>query len=560
MGHSEGFYHFIVDRMINAFAYSRIITDETGNAIDYELLEVNPAFEELTGYKSSEIVNCSFSLLFPDQRDFISTWVNRLQKVCQNGGREAFEYYWAPLRRWFYITAYNVETHHFITIFSDISCLKKTESAIREERRNFSTFFDSIDAFVFVLDTNGCIKYVNRTVLDGLGYSREELKNTHVWLLYPREQHKEFRRIFSAMIRGREKYCTIPLQHKNGAQIPVESRIVKGIWSGEEVFFAVSKDISDLMLSEQKFSHAFHFNPTLMSISSLEDGYYFDVNESYCRKFEYTRDELIGHSSLELGILLDAGQRDRAKQIITAEGKLVNYEIILRTKTGKELIGLCSVKCIRIGSKDYLLTMINDITEIRAMQKAMEEKNRQLEKLNRMLVTQAVTDDLTGLYNHRYIFASLEKEMGRAERYRQPLTIIMLDLDHFKEVNDRFGHPAGDKVLATVAAIIRSSLRETDIAGRFGGDEFMIILPHTGVAEGQIVAERIRYEIEQCPFTSQNIRITMSIGVCEYAGEELDQLVTQVDELLYLAKNKGRNRTEANVPRCKLGTLYRQDF
>ncbi len=548
MGPSEEFYHFIVDRMINAFAYSRIITDEAGNAVDYELLEVNPAFEKFTGYRSSDIINCSFNLLFPHQNDFISTWVNRLEQVAQNGGREAFECYWAPLQRWFYITAYNIEPHHFITIFSDISRLKKTEAAIRKERKNFAAFFDSLDAFVFVLDTHGCIKYVNRTVVEGLGYSRKELKHSHLRLLHHPEQQEEFDRIFPAMLQGQEKYCMIPLQHKNGAPIPVESRIVKGIWSGGEVLFAVSKDISDLMLSEQKFSHAFRFNPTLMSVSSMEDGYYLDVNESYCRKFEYKREELIGRSSLELGIFIDDGQRDQAKQIIICQGELVNYEIRLRTKTGKNIIGLCSVKYIQIGHKDYLLTMINDITEIRTMQKAMEEKNRQLEKLNHMLVTQAVTDDLTGLYNHRYIFASLEKEIDRAERYQQLLTIIMLDIDHFKEVNDKFGHPVGDKVLATVAAIIRSNLREVDIVGRFGGDEFMIILPHTGVAEGQIVAERIRYEVEKCPFTSQNIRITASIGVCEYiGGEELDQLVTRVDELLYSAKNRGRNRTEAHM-------------
>lgn len=549
MAHSEGFYRFIVDNMINAFSYSRIIKDENGNAIDYEVIEVNPSFEELTGYISSHIINRSFNLLFPDQLDFIKTWVNRLEQVSQNGGREAFEYYWVPLNRWFYITAYNIAPDHFITIFSDISQVKKTEAAIKEQRENFSTFFDSVDAFIFVLDINGHIKYVNRTALDGLGYSREELINTELILLHPPKQYEESYRSFSAMCRGEEKYCTIPLQHRDGNQIPVESRIIKGYWSGEKVFFAVSKDISDLMLSEQKFAHAFHLNPTLMSISSLEDGYYLDVNESYCQKLEYKREELIGHSSLKLGIFMHAQQREQAKQIIINEGKLINYEIIFKTKSGKDLIGLCSVNYIRIGGHDYLLTMINDITEIRTMQKDMEEKNRQLEKLNRLLVTQAVTDDLTGLYNHRYIFTSLETEIERSERHQQPLTIIMLDLDHFKEINDRYGHLVGDQVLAIVAAIIRSNLRKIDIAGRFGGDEFLLILPQTEIADGLVVAKRIQDEIEQSPITIRNIRVTMSIGVCEYAGEEMDQLVTRVDELLYLAKNNGRNRIEADLCR-----------
>lgn len=544
MGRSEIFYRFVVDKMLNGFAYSHIIKDENNKPIDYELIEVNPAFEELTGYRGSQIVNRSFISLFPKQRDFINTWINRLQQAAESGGQDAFEYYWAPLDKWYYITVYNVEPNFFITIFSDITRLKQTEAIAEEQRKNFSTFFNSIDAFLFVLEDDGRIKYVNHTMLNGLGYSREELINKDVLLLHPPELQEEARRIFLAMTRGEQRYCAIPLQHKNGRQIPVESRIIKGYWSGEEVFFAVSKDISNLALSEKKFSYAFYLNPTLMSISSLEDGYYLDVNESYCEKLEYKREELVGHSSVKLGIFMNTNARELAKEIIIKEGKLVNHKIIFRTKSGKELIGLTSANQINIGGKDYLLTMINDITELEEMHTNLQKKNHQLEKLNRLLVTQAVTDELTGLYNRRYIVTSLEREIERAERYLQPLTVMMLDLDRFKKVNDSYGHPVGDQVLVTAAAIIRSNIRKIDIAGRFGGEEFMVILPQTNLSDSTVVAERIRQEIEQCPFTSKDIHVTISIGICEYAGEDMNQLVSRADELLYLAKNNGRNRIE----------------
>ncbi|MDD3365537.1 MAG: GGDEF domain-containing protein, partial [Syntrophomonas sp.] len=121
---------------------------------------------------------------------------------------------------------------------------------------------------------------------------------------------------------------------------------------------------------------------------------------------------------------------------------------------------------------------------------------------------------------------------------------LMLDIDHFKKVNDSYGHQTGDQVLRTVADIIKSNLREVDLVGRYGGEEFLVILPHTDRNSGFQVAERIRRQIEGKSFTANGLKITISIGVSQYRNSEIGKFIELADELMYQAKTKGRNRVE----------------
>ncbi len=154
----------------------------------------------------------------------------------------------------------------------------------------------------------------------------------------------------------------------------------------------------------------------------------------------------------------------------------------------------------------------------------------------------AVTDPLTGLKNRRFLDAVLEKEMARANRYNLKMSVIMIDLDHFKLVNDTYGHPVGDQVLIRTAEITKYSLRRSDVIARLGGEEFIILLPETDVFGAFIVAEKIRkaLEAEEHPVAG---RITASFGIAErYRDESINDLYKRVDDALYLAKERGRNR------------------
>ncbi len=159
-----------------------------------------------------------------------------------------------------------------------------------------------------------------------------------------------------------------------------------------------------------------------------------------------------------------------------------------------------------------------------------------------------ITDALTELYNYRYFRNKLTDELRRADRYRQKLSILMLDLDHFKEVNDRYGHQTGNVTLREVSSIIRECVRDIDVVARYGGEEFVVILPQTHEEDAAIIGERIRETVEKNYFPNssgqRDIQITISLGVATYPEgiHNLDQLIEKVDRALYRAKAEGRNR------------------
>ena len=169
------------------------------------------------------------------------------------------------------------------------------------------------------------------------------------------------------------------------------------------------------------------------------------------------------------------------------------------------------------------------------------------DKLRATLHDAAFRDPLTRLYNRRYVFDIFRNALKQYRRYAEPFSLIMVDADHFKRINDRHGHAAGDVALKAIADACSGAVRDSDVVGRFGGEEFIVLLPHTEAAEAGLVAERIRRKIlrDTCYWQGQALEITLSLGVAEAgpATGTLDELVKAADQALYAAKNSGRNRT-----------------
>lgn len=182
----------------------------------------------------------------------------------------------------------------------------------------------------------------------------------------------------------------------------------------------------------------------------------------------------------------------------------------------------------------------------------MWERSDELVKLNEQLEQLAITDGLTGLYNHRHFYARLTEEVKRAKRYQHPLTLIIGDIDHFKLYNDTRGHVSGDQVLKIIATLIAENARENDLVARYGGEEITIILPETELATARMVAERMRSTIETSPELSVLAAlpggqpITMSFGLAQLdeATDNPKGFVRLADAMLYQAKQNGRNRVE----------------
>ncbi|HSO60645.1 MAG TPA: GGDEF domain-containing protein [Desulfobacterales bacterium] len=161
----------------------------------------------------------------------------------------------------------------------------------------------------------------------------------------------------------------------------------------------------------------------------------------------------------------------------------------------------------------------------------------------------AVTDSLTGLYVRRYFKVKLQEEIHRAERYNKVLSVMMADLDHFKSVNDTYGHPAGDRVLEAIGKYLRKSIRDVDILARYGGEEFVFLLPDTGKEAAFCLAERVRAGLAQLPVEGLQTP-TLSLGIASYPADAArpEELIRLADAALYAAKQAGRNLTVRYSP------------
>lgn len=215
------------------------------------------------------------------------------------------------------------------------------------------------------------------------------------------------------------------------------------------------------------------------------------------------------------------------------------------------------VLSLEAGADDYLPKPYDEIElnariyaclRTKALQDELRQKNRQLEDMLGRVKVLAITDPLTGLFNRRHCEDALENEFKRMLRYKTPLTCLMIDIDHFKKVNDRYGHRVGDVVLKEVAAIIKTDIRAVDTAARWGGEEFVVILSQTDREKALISATRLLKEIAEHTFSGNpDIRITVSMGIASVPDPSIDtgeKLVDASDIALYEAKKKGRNRIE----------------
>src|SRR5262249_25161485 len=204
----------------------------------------------------------------------------------------------------------------------------------------------------------------------------------------------------------------------------------------------------------------------------------------------------------------------------------------------QSVLGLIEVRSAKLGP---MMTEANaGLFQVMASTAANALRNAQLFE---EAEEHARTDFLTGLPNHRFFQATLSSELGRAQRHNRTLSLLIIDLDFLKEVNDRFGHPSGDTVIRTMAETIRSTCRETDFAARYGGEEFTAILPETPLSGAIQLAERVRERIAATRFPGIG-SVTASIGISNYPVNAVNKedLIRIADQALYVAKNQGRDR------------------
>jgi two-component system cell cycle response regulator len=213
-------------------------------------------------------------------------------------------------------------------------------------------------------------------------------------------------------------------------------------------------------------------------------------------------------------------------------------------------------KGLDLGANDYLVRPV-DRNELLARVRTQIRRKRLQERLRenyRRSLSLALTDELTGLYNRRYVFAHLNELLARMPEGAIETAVMLFDIDHFKQVNDRHGHPAGDQVLRELAGRALRQVRSVDLVGRLGGEEFIVVMPETSLAGAAIVAERVRAAVAEdlfiLPDEGKKLPVTISIGVAVtgQGTDGLEDLLKRADDALYDAKNAGRNRVVAHTP------------
>ncbi|MBU1077697.1 MAG: PAS domain S-box protein [Spirochaetes bacterium] len=246
-----------------------------------------------------------------------------------------------------------------------------------ESEENFRNFFNTINDFLSVIDKRGNFIFVNETILRVLGYSIKEMINKHITIIHPEDQHDEVLKTYDDIMKGKVNSCNIPLVTKNGKLIPVETHVVNGTWNNEDTYFCVSKDISQIKKSESKFSKAFHSSGLLMAISSIEEGSFIDVNETFCKTLGYQRKEIIGRTSTELKLFVDSTQRNKVIKTVQKQGYAKNIDVQILTKTGKIKQGIFSADIIKLHDRSLLLTAMHDITERKEAEEALKKSENQ---------------------------------------------------------------------------------------------------------------------------------------------------------------------------------------
>ena len=238
------------------------------------------------------------------------------------------------------------------------------------------------------------------------------------------------------------------------------------------------------------------------------------------------------------------------------------YEVCEQLKADEKLKGipvifvsalteqLDKVKAFAIGGVDYITkpfqveelhARVETHVKLRRLQIELEEINARLAKANGRLEELAVTDGLTGLKNRRAFQEKLQEEVARVARYTASLSLMLLDVDHFKQFNDTFGHPAGDGVLCAVARLLEKNSRSTDFVARYGGEEFVILLPNTNRQGSSVMAENVCKAVEQNDWRDQPITVSIGVATMASANGDGKVLVQEADAALYLSKKNGRN-------------------
>ena len=438
-----------------------------------------------------------------------------------------------------------------------IQMRQQMEIALRTAHAEAEDLYNNAPCGYHMRDADGVFIRMNNTELQWLGYKKQEVigRLTLNDILAPKSLENTKRRF--ADIRETRKINDLEADfvRRDGTTFPVLLN-VQAIYDQQDNFVGTRASVFDntaraeaeqaLRDSDARFQVFMNNGPFVAFIKDAEGRMVF-VNEPFLKQFNLCREEVIGKADAELWPPEVAQELRQHDLQILESNCATTIEETVPTPDGLTHFWLSFKFPLEAAGQCFVAGVAIDITERKFYERQMENYQRQLEEVVAKLEEMALTDALTELKNKGAFDTRLNEEWARSKRYNLPLSLLTLDVDHFKQYNDSFGHPAGDEILKKVANILQQQARPSDFVARVGGEEFAIILTNTEIEGAYIVAERVRRAIESASWPQRSITASIGVASRNAAMEKFADLVENSDRALYKAKHAGRNRVARSL-------------
>ncbi|NYZ12119.1 diguanylate cyclase [Azospirillum sp. RWY-5-1] len=496
---------------------------------DGTILYANPHLHRILGYEPGTLVGLSASEFDCDELAAMAL-PGVQSRECRYRRRDG---------AWMWVVEAVTETDgptgepvRLLTV-TDVSRHHRVEAVLRDQLLMKEVLFETLPVPVFLKDAEGRYVDCNDAFERFTGLPRQRLIERTAFAVMDR-------RVASAHAAMDQDLVVNWGQRTYEESVPVSdgtlkpARISKAAFCNSEGqlggIVGVIHDLSKGMPDEAKLQTILEQSPIGVSVSRRSDGIIIFANTRFAELIAMPRDRVIGSHARDYYV--DEQQRSRVLERLRTSGSVVNMEVQFKRADGCPFWTLFTVNQAVIQGVQVNLAWIYDYTERRNMEEALREM--------------ASKDPLTGIYNRRSFMEMARQQLARANRFQEPMSVMVLDVDHFKHVNDSYGHATGDDALRLVAGACTSVLREYDLLGRLGGEEFVIALPGTTPDEGVVVAERVRRHLSRMPIPGPAVRfhLTASIGIAciDSAMDTLEKAIHRADLALYRAKREGRNR------------------
>jgi len=414
------------------------------------------------------------------------------------------------------------------SISLNIEVQKRKES---EEKFNNIAEISLVGLFIY----NHEFVYVNRAFEKMTGYTFDELKKIKVWQLFEKQRQDEIKEAIQRRLNGEsffKEYSDVKIIKKDGEtrlmRIAVDTIMHEGYYAGAGSIV----DITEIVRQKEKvtlLAKALEYTDKLVLITNLS-GHIIYVNDAFIKLSGYSREELVGSkpSILQSQTKDEAFYRKLWNTILS--GEMYHDVIVDKNKDGEDFYVEFNIAPI-FGKENKIEHFVFTGSDV---------SNRI--KIENKLKKLATIDSLTKIYNRYKINEIIEHQIARSKRYGEIFSILMFDIDYFKKVNDTYGHYVGDMVLKKLSELISSNIREVDSFGRWGGEEFMLLLHKANQTEAIYIAEKLRKLVEN--FSIDNLyKITISVGVATFVKNDTkESLLERADQALYKSKEDGRNR------------------